>query len=203
MRCFKWLDEEPVTVDVLIANAGISSRCGVLDLPAERWREMLAVNLDGVFHCAQEAGRRMVGDERDGVILMMGSTNGITGHPGYAHYNASKAGVIALAKTMALELAARVRVNAICPGYVLTEMQRAEYTDEMLEKVNRGLPLRRQRRPQRGRPPLPVPGLRLGRLHHRPSHRHRRRRAGVDEAVGVGGPHHGESPAWWPLPLMP
>lgn len=144
---FATLDDEWGGVDVVIANAGISSRVGVLDLAPAEWQRMLDVNLSGVFYVAQEGGRRLVASEAGGVILVMGSTNGITGHPNYAHYNAAKAGVIALAKTMALELAPKVRVNAICPGYVLTDMQRAEYTDEMLAVVNDGLPLKRHASP--------------------------------------------------------
>ena len=81
-----------------------------------------------------------------GTILMTASTNGLTGHPFYADYNASKAGVILLARTMARELAP-VRVNAVCPGYVLTPMQRAEYSDEMLADVNAGIPLGRHASP--------------------------------------------------------
>ncbi len=79
---------------------------------------------------------------------MTASTNGITGHPFYADYNASKAGVILLARTMAHELAPRVRVNAVCPGYVLTAMQKAEYTPEMLEQVNSTIPLARHATPE-------------------------------------------------------
>jgi len=78
---------------------------------------------------------------------MTGSTNGTEGHPWYADYNASKAGVIMLAKTMALELAPTIRVNAVCPGYVLTPMQRAEYTDEMFEAVNEKIPMKRHAEP--------------------------------------------------------
>lgn len=144
---FDGLDQRWGGVDVLIANAGISSRHGVLDLPTDEWQRMLDVNLSGVFYCSQQAGRRMAASDDGGVIIMMGSTNGLTGHPGYAHYNAAKAGVIVLAKTMALELAPRVRVNAVCPGYVLTDMQRAEYTEEMLAAVNEGIPLRRHADP--------------------------------------------------------
>ena len=83
-----------------------------------------------------------------GVILMTASTNGLTGHPLYADYNAAKAGVIQLARTMALELAPKVRVSSVCPGYVLTPMQRAEYTDEMLADVNAGIPLGRHAAPE-------------------------------------------------------
>jgi meso-butanediol dehydrogenase / (S,S)-butanediol dehydrogenase / diacetyl reductase len=134
-------------VDVLIANAGISIRKPFLEIEKADWQRVLDVNLTGVFHCAQEAARRMV-DQSAGVILMTASTNGLTGHPYYADYNASKAGVILLARTMALELAPTVRVNAVCPGYVLTPMQRAEYTEEMLAEVDAGIPLRRHALPE-------------------------------------------------------
>jgi NAD(P)-dependent dehydrogenase (short-subunit alcohol dehydrogenase family) len=130
-------------IDVLVANAGISIRAPFLEIREEDWRRVLDVNLTGVFHCAQQAARRM--DE--GVILMTASTNGLAGHENYSDYNASKAGVILLARTMARELAPRIRVNAVCPGYVLTPMQRAEYTDEMLAAVNATIPLQRHADP--------------------------------------------------------
>jgi NAD(P)-dependent dehydrogenase (short-subunit alcohol dehydrogenase family) len=131
-------------LDVLVANAGISIRAPFLEIREEDWRRVLDVNLTGVFHCAQQAARRM----DTGVILMTASTNGLSGHENYADYNASKAGVILLARTMARELAPRIRVNAVCPGYVLTPMQRAEYTDEMLAAVNDGIPLQRHAEPE-------------------------------------------------------
>jgi NAD(P)-dependent dehydrogenase (short-subunit alcohol dehydrogenase family) len=83
-----------------------------------------------------------------GVILQTASTNGITGYPYYADYNATKAAVIELTKSMALELAPKIRVNAVAPGYVLTPMQRAEYTDAMLDAVNQKIPLRRHTQPE-------------------------------------------------------
>lgn len=134
-------------IDILVANAGISVRRGFTDIPNEQWARVLGVNLHGVFYCAREAARRMQA-QGSGVILMTASTNGTEGHPFYADYNASKAGVILLAKTMALELAPAVRVNAVCPGYVLTPMQRAEYTPEMLEGVNRKIPMKRHAGPE-------------------------------------------------------
>jgi NAD(P)-dependent dehydrogenase (short-subunit alcohol dehydrogenase family) len=143
---FARVDELLGGVDVLVANAGISIRKPFLEIEEADWRRVLDVNLTGVFHCAQQAARRMdAGD--GGVILMTASTNGLTGHPFYADYNASKAGVILLARTIALELAPKVRVNAVCPGYVLTPMQRAEYSDEMLAEVNASIPLGRHADP--------------------------------------------------------
>ena len=146
-QAFARADELLGGVDVLVANAGISIRKPFLEIEEADWRRVLDVNLTGVFHCAQQAARRMVAGD-GGVILMTASTNGLTGHPFYADYNASKAGVILLARTMALELAPSVRVNAVCPGYVLTPMQRSEYTDEMLAEVNAGIPLGRHASPE-------------------------------------------------------
>jgi len=134
-------------VDVLINNAGISIRHNFLEITPEEWDRTLAVNLTGVFYMAQTAARHMW-ERGSGAILQTASTNGLVGQPFYADYNATKAGVIELTKTMALELAPRVRVCAIAPGYVLTPMQRAEYTDAMLEEVNRKIPLRRHAKPE-------------------------------------------------------
>ena len=134
-------------VDVLINNAGISIRHNFLDITTEEWDKVIAVNLTGVFYVAQTAARHMM--ERDGgVILQTASTNGVMGYPYYADYNATKAGVIELTRSMALELAPKIRVCAVAPGYVLTPMQRAEYTDAMLEEVNRKIPLQRHAKPE-------------------------------------------------------
>ncbi len=146
-RTFARVDDLLGGIDVLVANAGISVRAPFLEIREEDWRRVLDVNLTGVFHCAQQAARRMVAAGA-GTILMTASTNGLSGHPFYADYNASKAGVILLARTMALELAPLVRVNAVCPGYVLTPMQRAEYSDEMLAEVDAGIPLGRHAQPE-------------------------------------------------------
>lgn len=144
---FGRVDELLGGIDVLVANAGISIRAPFLEIEAADWQRVLDVNLGGVFHCAQQAARRM--DETGGgVILMTASTNGLTGHQLYADYNASKAGVILLARTMALELAPRIRVNAVCPGYVLTPMQEAEYSPDMLAAVNASIPLGRHAAPE-------------------------------------------------------
>jgi NAD(P)-dependent dehydrogenase (short-subunit alcohol dehydrogenase family) len=134
-------------VDVLINNAGISIRHNFLEITPEEWDRVVAVNLTGVFYMAQTAARHMW-TRGSGVILQTASTNGLVGQPYYADYNATKAGVIELTKSMALELAPQVRVCAVAPGYVLTPMQRAEYSDAMLEEVNRKIPLRRHAQPE-------------------------------------------------------
>jgi len=139
-------------VDVLVNNAGISIRHKFLDITPEEWERVIAANLTGVFYVAQTAARHMWErysvESGSGVILQTASTNGIMGYPYYADYNATKAGVIELTKSMALELAPKVRVCAVAPGYVLTPMQRAEYSDAMLGEVNRKIPLGRHAAPE-------------------------------------------------------
>jgi NAD(P)-dependent dehydrogenase (short-subunit alcohol dehydrogenase family) len=143
---FVAIDQDFDGLDLLIANAGVSARTPALEIDPAEWQHVIDVNLNGAFYCAREAAIRMRSAD-GGSICMMASTNGLKAHPNYAHYNASKAGVIALARTLAVELAPQIRVNAICPGYVATEMQAAEYTEEMLEAVNRTLPLGRHADP--------------------------------------------------------
>jgi NAD(P)-dependent dehydrogenase (short-subunit alcohol dehydrogenase family) len=134
-------------VDVVVNNAGISVRHRFLEITPEEWDRVIAVNLTGVFYVAQTAARHMW-ENRSGVILQTASTNGMMGYPFYADYNATKAGVIELTKSMALELAPKVRVCAVAPGYVLTQMQRAEYSEAMLAEVNAKIPLGRHASPE-------------------------------------------------------
>lgn len=146
-QAFDKMDEMLDGLDVLINNAGISTRHPFLDISAKDWLEVMEVNLNGVFFVAQQAAKRML-KGKGGVILNMGSTNGLMGYPYYSAYNASKAGVIELTRSMALELAPEVRVNAVCPGYILTPMQKAEYTPEMLHDCERKVPLGRLGQPE-------------------------------------------------------
>jgi meso-butanediol dehydrogenase/(S,S)-butanediol dehydrogenase/diacetyl reductase len=139
---FALLDQAWGGVDVLCNNAGISIRQPFLDTSLKEWRKTLEVNLTGAFLVAQHAARRMI-DGTGGVVVNTASVSGMVGMPGYAGYNVSKAGLIELTRTMALELAPRVRVNAVCPGYVLTPMQEAEYTDQMIADCAASLPMRR------------------------------------------------------------
>jgi len=146
-RAFTELDHLCQGVDVLINNAGISIRHSFTEITPQEWQQVLGVNLNGVFYVAQQAARRMLASG-GGIIINMGSTNGLMGYPYYADYNASKAGLIELTRSMALELAPTVRVVAVCPGYVLTPMQEAEYTAEMMAALNSKIPLRRHARPE-------------------------------------------------------
>jgi len=143
VRAFGELDGLCGGLDVLINNAGISIRHpSFTEIDPEEWQRVINVNLTGVFLVAQQAAKRMLAGQ-GGVILNMGSTNALTGYRYYFDYNASKAGVVELTKSMALELAPHIRVNAVCPGYVLTPMQEAEYTPEMMAELNAKLPLGR------------------------------------------------------------
>lgn len=135
------------SVDILLANAGISEQVRFLDIPADQWRRVLDVNLNGVFQACQLAARQMMNRNAEGVIIATSSTNAIAGNPCYADYNASKAGVLALVRTMARELAPRIRVNAVCPGYVLTPMQKREYTPEEMRALNQKIPIGRHADP--------------------------------------------------------
>jgi meso-butanediol dehydrogenase/(S,S)-butanediol dehydrogenase/diacetyl reductase len=146
-RALKETDHLLGGVDVLVNNAGISQRHGVLEITPEAWRRVMAVNLDGAFYVAQAAARRMLAGQ-GGTVLNMGSTNGLMGYPYYADYNASKAGLIELTRSMALELAPEIRVNAVCPGWILTPMQEAEYTPEMRQAFAQKVPLKRLGRPE-------------------------------------------------------
>lgn len=110
-------------LDVLVCSAALSGQAvlaDVLDLTPEAWRRTMAVNLDGVFHCAQAAARVMVA-QGAGTIVNVASVSGIVAERHAAAYSASKAGVIGLTRALALDLAeAGVRVCAVAPGDIAT-----------------------------------------------------------------------------------
>lgn len=147
---FLKVDEILGGIDILISNAGISIRKKFIETDFAQWKRVMGVNLDGMCLCMMEALRRMQKEKTkddNGVILCTASTNGMEGHPFYTDYNASKAAVINLVRSVALEHAPWCRCNCICPGYVLTPMQEAEYTQEMFDECNQGIPLKRHADP--------------------------------------------------------
>ena len=113
-------------LDILIINAGTARRGAFLDITPAEWDRIIAVNLRGMFLVAQAVSRLLKAQGTGGVIVNMCSTNGIAGEEDYAHYNASKGGVLLLTKTMAVELGQYgIRVNALCPGYIRTPLNAA------------------------------------------------------------------------------
>ncbi|MGI5484748.1 SDR family NAD(P)-dependent oxidoreductase [Streptomyces lavendofoliae] len=133
-------------IDVVIANAGISIRRGVLDITFDDARRVVDVNLLGVLGLWRAAARHMV-DQGEGVLLATASVNAHRGFPYYADYNATKAGIAALCRTFAMELSPAVRVACVSPGAVLTPMQLAEYTPQMLDAINARIPAGRHAQP--------------------------------------------------------
>ncbi|MEZ3181241.1 SDR family oxidoreductase [Streptomyces pimonensis] len=134
-------------LDVVVANAGISVRHGILEITEADARRTLDVNLMGVLALWRHAVPHML-RQGEGVLLATASVNGSRGYPLYADYNASKAGVASLCQTFAVELAPLIRTACVAPGAVLTPMQRAEYTDAMLDEVNARIPARRHALPE-------------------------------------------------------
>ncbi|HSZ64651.1 MAG TPA: glucose 1-dehydrogenase [Xanthobacteraceae bacterium] len=132
----------PVTI--LVNNAGVAHSGRAVEMPEDEWRRVLSVNLDAVFFCAQEAARRMLAAGKAGAIVNIASVLGLGVGKGAVAYATAKAGVIQLTKAMALELAFKgIRVNAIAPGWFVTDLNREYLAGEAGVKLKREIPIGR------------------------------------------------------------
>jgi len=130
-------------LDILVNNAGITRDGLILRMKDEDWDRVLAVNLDGAFHCAKAALRPMLKQKQGGRIINISSVVGCMGNVGQANYVASKAGLIGLTKALAREVAARgITVNAVAPGFIETEMTKS-LPDPVRQSMRAQIPLER------------------------------------------------------------
>ena len=134
-------------LDALVNNAGMSRDGLLLRMGDADWRQVIACDLDGAFYCLRAAAKIMV-RQRAGAIVNVASVAGLVGHRGQANYAAAKAGLIALTRTAAAELASRqIRVNAVAPGWIETEMT-AGTPDAARSAILERVPLGRPGRPE-------------------------------------------------------
>src|SRR5580704_1054336 len=140
-RAFDAAEKAFGTVTVLVNNAGVAHGGRAVELPEAEWRRVVGTNLDAVFYCAQEAARRMLAAGKRGAIVNIASILGLAVHKGVVAYATAKAGVIQLTKSLAIELTFKgVRVNAIAPGFIITELNRDFLESPEGAKMTRDIP---------------------------------------------------------------
>ncbi len=130
IAAFAGFDADQVAIDILVNNAGIQFRKPMLDLAAADWRRVLETNLTSAFIVGREAARRMIGRQAGGKIINIGSLTSEVARATVAPYTAAKGGIKLLTRSMAAEWAQHnIQVNAIGPGYILTDMNKALVED--------------------------------------------------------------------------
>lgn len=141
------VQQEFGTVDILVNNAGITRDTLLMRMTEEQWDQVIQVNLKSAFNFTHAVTPVMM-RQRSGSIISLSSVVGINGNAGQANYAASKAGIIALIKSVAKELGSRgVRANAIAPGFILTDMTKA-LSEETLKQFVTMIPMRRGGEPE-------------------------------------------------------
>ena len=136
-------------IDIVVNNAGISIVKPALDMPEEDWDAVVDTNLRGAWLVAQTAGKRWVAAKRAGVVVNIASILGLRTIGQVAPYNASKAGLIHLTRALAMEWARHdIRVNAICPGYIETEMNSDFWKTPGGQRLIERIPQRRIGQPE-------------------------------------------------------
>ena len=143
-RTFDAAEKAFGTVTILVNNAGIAHGGRAVEMPPEEWRKILSTNLDAVFFWAQEAARRILAANKQGAIVNIASVLGLAVSKGAVAYAAAKAGVVQTTKALAVELAFKgVRVNAIAPGWFVTEMNDEYLTSDAGVAIKREIPMGR------------------------------------------------------------
>ena len=144
MKAYDVAEKAFGTVTVLVNNAGIAHTDRALELREETWRSVLATNLDAVFFWSQEGGKRMIAANKHGAIVNIASVLAFGASKGVAAYAVAKAGVVQITKALALELAFKgVRVNAIAPGWFVTEINEEFLASEKGQEIKRAIPMGR------------------------------------------------------------
>ena len=161
-------------IDILVNNAGILRDRTIAKMTLQEWREVIDVNLSGVFHCCKW-GLEILRD--GGAIVSMGSLSAEAGFHGQSNYAAAKAGVQGLTRALSRECARRsIRVNAVAPGLIDTSMA-ASIPESVRAEMQKAIPWRRFGQVQEVADAVLVPLLAPGRLHHRAHAASRRRLA--------------------------
>ncbi|WP_136716555.1 SDR family NAD(P)-dependent oxidoreductase [Halorientalis salina] len=128
---FEEVEDSLGDVDVLVNNAGVNPFFGnARDLDGETWRHILEVNVTGSFYCAREFGQRVHEREGTGSLINLASVGGVVALPYQAPYTASKHAMVGLTKSLAVEWAPAIRVNALAPGYVKTDFTKGVRENE-------------------------------------------------------------------------
>ena len=144
MRAFDDAERAFGTVTILVNNAGVAHSGRAVELSEAEWRRVVGTDLDAVFFWAQEAARRMLAAGKGGAIVNVASVLGFGVSKGTAAYAVAKAGVIQLTKALGLELAFKgIRVNAIAPGWIVTDLNREYLLSEQGAAIKREIPVGR------------------------------------------------------------